>query len=268
MNTPEWAFELSAAADEAEFLQRWQTYAAGLQDPLEMAVAGGFCADRLAWVFVAGYQAAIRRTFPRTSFSGWAAFAVSEKDTHLQPGVDWQQHQDTLLLSGHKTWIAASRSVSDLVIKAGRGERARYCLVAEGQSGVTLTHKDSPGMLPDLSQGEATLHEVVVSPAQQLPTEHVAAFSGFEALYIYSAFLAYLQVALQKLGGIETYAREIARGLSLAAQAHELPSPKAHQAFADLTGLVQDLRGRTGGSVFAADPAWQRDQRLIAMYAR
>ena len=53
-----------------------------------MAVHGGMLADRMAWVFVAGYQAALRRTFPDQALPRWAALAVSEIDamTHRFPG--------------------------------------------------------------------------------------------------------------------------------------------------------------------------------------
>ena len=91
-----------------------------------MAVQGGLVADRLAWVFVAGYQAALRRTFPAEVLHGWGAFAVSEDrrgDPPL-PGVDYQQTKDEFVISGHKTWVAAVSCVEHLIIKAGRGARA------------------------------------------------------------------------------------------------------------------------------------------------
>ena len=47
-----------AAPSEAAYKAHWQTL--GEQDPLALAFAGGAIADRLAWVFAAAYQGAVR----------------------------------------------------------------------------------------------------------------------------------------------------------------------------------------------------------------
>ena len=52
------------AASEAAYRDAWNERVVPLDsDPLAMAIAGGLIADRMAWVFVAGYQAACRHVF-------------------------------------------------------------------------------------------------------------------------------------------------------------------------------------------------------------
>ena len=55
-------------ADEDAYKALWLAAVAPQQDLGLLAVQGGLLADRLAWVFVAGYQAALRRTFPDQVF--------------------------------------------------------------------------------------------------------------------------------------------------------------------------------------------------------
>ena len=115
-------------SEETAYLQLWIQKVSQQQDPALMAVHGGMLADRMAWVFVAGYQAALRRTFPDQALPRWAALAVSEdrRNDPPLPGVDYQLNDGEFVISGHKTWVAAVNSVEHLVIKAGIGARALY----------------------------------------------------------------------------------------------------------------------------------------------
>ena len=69
---------MSEIMTEADYYLSWRTHTRSAQSPFDFAVKGGEAADALPWVFVAGYQAAIRAVFTRNSFTSWVAFAVSE----------------------------------------------------------------------------------------------------------------------------------------------------------------------------------------------
>ena len=183
--------ERAGPLDEAAYLQAWLQHAAVATSPLSMALAGGACADRLAWVFVAGYQAALRSVFPALGAEGWACFAVTEDRSGEFSGVDWQSHDDQVVVTGHKSWIAASQHVQQLVVKAGKGDRACYVLLRRDDPGVALSSRDAPGFLPDLSQGFAAL-DCQVDATRVLDDGRVEQFRWREPLYIYSAFLAWL----------------------------------------------------------------------------
>ncbi len=51
----------------------WSREISGEANPLVAATRGGALADRPAWIFQAGYQAAIRRVFGEVAPDGWAA---------------------------------------------------------------------------------------------------------------------------------------------------------------------------------------------------
>ncbi|MAR28106.1 MAG: hypothetical protein CMD51_01000, partial [Gammaproteobacteria bacterium] len=75
-------------ADEQAFANMWLQQVAPLSSRVAQAVQGGLLADRLAWVFVAGYQCALRHTFAQLPADSMAAFAVSEdrKGEPVLPG--------------------------------------------------------------------------------------------------------------------------------------------------------------------------------------
>ena len=77
---------------------------------------------------VAGYQCALRHTFSELPADGIAVFAVSEdrKNDPPLPGVKTLRQDGSVTVSGYKTWVACSASLSHLVIKADRGEAANY----------------------------------------------------------------------------------------------------------------------------------------------
>ncbi|MDP6342951.1 MAG: hypothetical protein QF491_05405, partial [Alphaproteobacteria bacterium] len=60
------------APDEAAWYGLWCGADLGALPPPIAALHGGLLADRLAWVFVAGYQAAVRSVFPEVPSTGWA----------------------------------------------------------------------------------------------------------------------------------------------------------------------------------------------------
>lgn len=252
---------------EAAYHDRWHAMYAQqvFWTPFALAVAGGGCAGNLAQVFIAGYQAAIRATFADTPLTGWAAFVVSEDRSAVDPlpGVTAQLKDNTYVLNGYKSWIAAVQFVQSLVVRAG-GEHGGYYLVARSAPGLTLDANPSPSMLPQLSQGRAQFSNVRVSPEQCLDQRRVKHFGAVEAFFIQVAFAAFAQQAAAAAS--ETESEQLAGVLQGQASALDVTQDPAGAAKLD-TG-VQQLRLRLAESLFAADSAWQRDQRLIAMYSK
>ena len=279
--------QVSSCPNERDYFALWQLHVAKMDDGFDAARYAGYCADRFAWIFVAGYQSAIRWAFPETQFDGWTAFCVSEdraKDDPL-PGVDWQQDnsgETDLLVSGYKTWVAASAHVSSMVVKAGRGGRAKYLHIPSASQGTTLLHSESPSMLPDLSQGKVKLDRVGVKQSQVLPTARVPGFGQAEVLYIFVAFLAHVQ----QRHSTDHYAQQAEELLELALKVHAImntiylstgdtgdTNTESLDEHNDLEVITKDLKGRIknllaelSGQIYADDPIWQRDQRLVAMY--
>ena len=99
-------FSISAetSMNEQDYYALWQQTVTAT-DPFTMAQQGGSAAAEPATIFIAGYQAAIRATFPELRDQLWYSFAVSEdrSETSTRPGVTL----DTRRITGFKTWIAA-----------------------------------------------------------------------------------------------------------------------------------------------------------------
>ena len=254
---------------ELDYHQLWQTAVIpALDDLLVAALLGGRIADRLAWVFIAGYQSACRATFPETAGSGWVAFAVSEDNASVDPlpPVTLEAGDQGPVLRGSKTWIAAANSVEQLVVKSDRGAASRYWLVERAAPGLSLESRDAPGFLQELSQGRAHFAEVPISALQPLDAQRVNRFRWFEALYIYAAFCGLVQ-SHSAANDLLSVTRDCLDGIERALealQADGLDVPSLQKADA----RAQDLLVRLSGNRLGIAGDWEADQRLIAMYSK
>lgn len=183
----------SQALDEAGYLALWLEHELFAAAPVDAAYEGGLLADRPAWVFVAGYQAAIRATFPEVDVAGWLAFAVSEDrdDPDSHPPLIARAEESEWLLSGSKSWVAQSQSVSELLVTAKLRERTEIFRVSAQIKGLTLSHRQAPGFLAAMSQGYADFDE---SPGARLDApQRRKQFATTEAIAMMIATAGYLQ---------------------------------------------------------------------------
>lgn len=225
--------------DEPGYLAAWQQATEHAASPREMAIAGGAAADDFAWIFMAGYQAAIRAVFGWNLPRGWLAYAASEDRSGEKPPLTLRDG----CLSGWKTWVAGSDSVSHLVTTAGRGHERQYFLVDRSQ--VNLQRRPgSNRFLGAMSQGMAQFDNC--TDHQALEPADVAAFAAHEARHVRIAYCAHVQ----------------ARIPDLSAQARLVMEDDA-PAGAVLTLL------QTHEQALALRPEhWERDCRVISMYTR
>ena len=244
--------------DEHAYAKLWLQQVTGLDSLPAQAVKGGLLADRMAWVFVAGYQCALRHTFTELPTDGIAAFAVSEdrKNDPPLPGVKARYRNDCVQVSGYKTWVACSASLSYLVIKADRGDAANYYSIERATSGLNLTDKYGD-FLAEMSQGVAHLDHVVVPTP--LDASQVVNFGLRETLYIYISFCAWAGKFVDQTQACE---RLIQRLADLAVNVPT--SVEGISELQDVDHAVQALRARVPAT---AASAWAKDQRLISMYS-
>ncbi|MEM1231964.1 MAG: hypothetical protein AAGI15_15585 [Pseudomonadota bacterium] len=175
--------------DEAAFLAAWRE--AGLADasPATAAYEGGRLADRPAWVFVAGYQAAIRARFPEIECAGWLAFAVSEDRNVPEDAVVATADDAEWSLSGCKTWVAQVDHVQELIVSARNHARTELFRVPVDFKGVQLERRADPKFLAALSQGQARFDE---APAARLDDpQRRRSFMAAEALAMMLAATGY-----------------------------------------------------------------------------
>ncbi len=252
------------AAEESQYHGLWREHAQPHEDLLAMAVTGGLVADRLAWVFVAGYQAACRRAFPKASFDDWVAYAATEdrKGNPPLPGVTI----DNGTLSGSKTWVAAAENVGDLIIKVGTGPEAQYLCIPRASTNLTIDPGEPKSFLGELSQGRAHFDRTPFGGDQILDASAVRSFRLFEPLYIYAAFCGHVLGSTTEhdlvscshdcLDGVESALASIGTD--------ELDRYHVEKADA----RAQDLLVRLTGNRVATAGDWDTDQRLVAMYSR
>lgn len=253
-----------SAMEEAQYHKLWREYAKGQEDLLAMAVTGGLVADRLAWVFVAGYQAACRRAFPTAAFDDWVAYAATEdrKGEPPLPGVTIANRT----LAGSKTWVAAAENVVDLIIKVGRGADAQYLRIPRTSANLTIDPGERKSFLGELSQGRAHFDGTPFEDSQVLDASEVKSFRLFEPLYIYAAFCGHVLGSTTEhdlvacshdcLDGVEAALASIGT--------HELDRYHVEKADA----RAQDLLVRLTGNRVQTAGDWDVDQRLVAMYSR
>jgi hypothetical protein len=258
----------ASGASEQSFCQAWREHVHQAEfNPFAQALRGGYLADRLAWVFIAGYQAALRQSFSQLKLLDITALAVSEdrSETDPLPGVVWQPRNGQVVLHGYKTWVAAIEQVQQLIVKARGPEpgQSTYFLVPVELPGVVPHVYPHSSRLPDLSQGRMFFDELVLPQTSRLDAAAGAGFGLLEALMIYSAFLGMVWRRTQAGSAEQNQA------MTLLGQLQKMLA--APQSGGDLSALdegVQRLREQLANGLWAQDEGFLRDQNLISMYSR
>ena len=253
---------------EEDYFTAWQEAVerhSGAIDPVDLAILGGSLSHGTstkpepAFIFIAGYQAAIRATFPEIVTNSWLAYAASEdrSEGKRKPGVTIKNDG----LYGFKTWIAASKAVGKLIVKVGSGSESRYVLVSASPSKTTITHKESPRFLSQLSQGEAEFTGTEFTDLLDLTL--VAKFADCEPYFIYVALLASLE-AFGASSLASTSDQNIAGHAKKILQDHK-------GSINNLSALDNEVQTLLKSSEFEATGLlsnWGNDAKLFSMYSQ
>ena len=262
---PEWVATLPTNLDESDFHKTWSTHVDDRMSPFEKAIYGGYCADEPGWVFVAGYQGAIAHTFADEQFAGWSAFAVSEDRSKAdpKPGLSGNRTGDHIELSGYKTWVATSRHVKTLIVSFQCDDRTLFARVNADTPGVTLSHRDQPSMLPDLSQGIAAFDRLVVTNHTMVSSAHVSQFAAIEGFYVLVALLACVR-RFHDQAGVDVEQIEEMIALATQLQSRLDDSEVVNSFKLQSRDILRVISEHELGQM----PKWQRDGKLLAAYAR
>ena len=261
LKLPKLSDDLTQPLSESDFHKLWVEYVDADASAHDKAWVGGYCADQPGWIFAAGYQAAIAYTFPETGFADWAAFAVSEDRTAESP-LPGLTSSDGQVISGFKTWIATSRHSRALIVSYQYDEQRYFRQFAIDCPGITVTHKDAPGLLPDLSQGVAEFSQVELSLGTDVDTSRIAHFGQIEGFFVLVSMLACLQRFARhaQLGQLVDDALSDAQSIAM--------SPQTNPALAEFKTCCRDLLREVRSTPLGQQPLWQRDGKLLAGYAR
>jgi hypothetical protein len=261
---------------ESHWHKLWESSSVNQYEHLVMSLLGGAMADRLAWVFHAGYQGMMRYAFPFCPRQGWSSYLVAEDKSGEYPGTTLTRVDGGLVLGGYKSWVAAADHVEHLVVTA-REERTSdsvIVLTSSAAAGVSLSSRQSPGFLGELSQGFAAFEDVAIPDncvftSADLPAD----FSQSEPHHVLTALNAFMLNQVVRLGGDDAIVDALDGSLMLADKLLDdsVTGDDYVIGLAELDAATDDTANRFSELVEMKDPAlyqrWRRDSGLVNMFS-
>lgn len=271
-----------------QWKQAWKHMAPVWETPADRALAGGFAADRPAWAFAAGYQAAFQRLVPAIDNARVAAICITEKDgphpariqCHLTPDPG---RRDRWRLDGTKAFVSGAEGADILLVAATTGTTVdgrnalRMVTIPAASEGVTVSALPTLGMVPEIPHAKVRLEGVLVAEEAIWPgdgyTEAIKPFRTLEDLHVTGAFLAWI-FAIGRRSGWPASVLETMLSLMVSLRGLSLASPRephVHLALGGLLGQVRDLLQKIDplwqGVDAEARGWWQRDCKVLDIAA-
>ncbi len=226
-------------------------------------------ADRLPWVFAAGYQATLRNAFTGLPARGWAAFAATEDsvDPAAHPPVTLDGSAPDYVLNGCKAWVAHSRLVDHVIATindpAGNKRAARGVIVERERDGVRLSHREAPGFLAAMSQGFVRFEQTPVDASAVFAFEAIRQFGRTEAKFVTLAACAFLIAHTDRDTALhDSFVALAASILTLLAE-----TDTSRQVYAAIDREFQRCVDRFEDTPAAAQiPDYAADRRLFRLY--
>jgi hypothetical protein len=264
--------------------QQWLLAFAQEPDLFAATLTAGFCSDRVAGAFVAGYQSAVRRLVPALETEqAFITLSVTEEEGNRPRNIKSQlsDADGTLRLNGHKRWASLSAESNLLLVAARRNapEEARPELVLiqlpMNTKGVTVEPMPPTAFTPEVSHGRIHLDSVVVPQSTLLPgdgySDYIKPFRMIEDTFVSTAITACLLRLANDSGWSGDDQLALMSVLSLLAQVTSLPleNPLTHlffeQANNTLQGYVDFEQPRWQLVSETSRTRWQRDAPLLGI---
>ncbi len=255
---------------EAAWLALWRERRLATEDLEVMAALGGALADRLAWVFLAGYQATIYRCFPGLSRGeGLTSFVNTEDRSGALPPAELTGDGDARRLDGWKGWLAASEHVERLLVSA-RQEQTPFVVLPRDTPGVRVESRETPSYLPELTQGRVEFAAVEV-PDDRLTGDEMTfpTFRVGEGAYIRVAFGAFMLAHARRLDAPSALVADALAALYAAVGCVRQPMPStssliaAHAADRVVQRLIPDFEALLAERDPELLGRMTRDRRLV-----
>ncbi|WP_067469505.1 acyl-CoA dehydrogenase family protein [Nocardia amamiensis] len=251
--------------------------------PVDVAIAGGFGADRLGFAFLSGYQEALRTLIPDLPDDELVAMCATEEGGGHPSAIrtTLTERDGVWLVNGTKSFATMGAFAHLLVVIASVGtaadgrNRLRATMVDAREAGVRLTDHPALAFAPEVPHASVLLKDV---PARVLPgdgyLDYLKPFRTIEDIHVLAATLGWLvhvarasdwpRESLQRL----LTAIAAVRGLDIDAPT----SPGVHIALGGVFAFFGDLLAGLDPLWESADPVtrqrWERDRPLLATAGR
>lgn len=259
-------------ADAADWWARHVSLAQGFVDPMALALVGGFSADRLAYAFASGYQAAGAVLVGARDWPGPRAFCATEPEGHhpskIATRLDPLDAGRAFTLSGQKVFVTLGRAARTLMVIATRGigpdGRNRLVLVRVDPSAEGIVVRDLPALpfVPEIGHAAIVFEGSPVPREDVLPgdgyVDYLKPFRTIEDLYVHAALLGYLLQVARRCGWPDQLVHELVAcvpqllGLSTM-------DPSAATLHVALAGTMRGL----GRLIRDTDPLWDRAEEGV-----
>ena len=252
---------------------------------MDLAIAGGFASDRVAWAFASAYQAALRALVPDLSQDVLAALCVTEAagnaprdvKTTLRPaaGGGW-------MLDGAKRWTTLGPGGQLFLVAARDAQTStderpalRLVRVPGDAPGVHVDAMPPTPFVPEVPHARLRFESVTVADDALLPGDgyarYVKPFRTVEDLHVHAAILAYLVGEARRRRWANAWVeRAIATLCTFSSLADQDPSSSAvHVALAGALAAGEQLAHEIDAfwSAMEAEAAtrWRRDRALMGI---
>ncbi len=192
-----------------EAWERHRDVARRFTDTVDVAVAGGFAADRLGYAFLSGYQAAVAALLPELPRDRPLALAATEEGGGHPAAIRTTatERADGWSVSGTKTFATLGSLARRLVVIASVGagadgrNRLRAMLVDATAPGVHVTDRPALAFAPEIPHATVTFTD---TPATALPGDGYAdvlkPFRTVEDIHVIAAAAGWLVRVAREAG--------------------------------------------------------------------
>lgn len=261
-------------ADLGSYWAATQSARDAFTQPAERALVSAASADRIAFAFASGYQAALCAMFPSLGRHELGALCATEEGGgHPR---DIRTRLDGTRLTGAKKFVSGAELATQLFVVASIGEhegrnRLRVARVASNAPGVRLQSMGELPFVPELPHGQVELDgayaaEVLEGDGYE---RYLKPFRTVEDVHVHAALLGYLIGAGRRCGW------RVERLTALAVTAAALAAREASDAATHVAvaGLIEETRAALEALDLRKLPAeererWERDKALLDVAGR
>ncbi|WP_280392055.1 acyl-CoA dehydrogenase family protein [Nocardia brasiliensis] len=251
--------------------------------PVDIAVAGGFGADRLGYAFLSGYQEAVRTLIPGLADDELVALCATEAGGGHPAAIETTvtETHGEVRLNGTKTFATLGMPAQRLVVIASVGagpdgrNRLRATTVELPQPGVQVTGLPPTAFAPEIPHAMIILTDVA---ATVLPgdgyLDYLKPFRTIEDIHVLAATLGWLVRVARASAWPQSVLERLLTGVA-AVRGLDIDAPGSsgvHIALGGVFEFVQRLSAELDSLWGSADSLtrerWERDRPLLGVAGR